>query len=74
MRHWFANKKYTKNSRRSGEATEYLVFAANKLDEITRDLSARIHIADLEVKGNSGIPKTDIDADSDGTELNARSA
>jgi PAS domain S-box-containing protein len=33
------------------QATDYLIYSANKLDQISRDLSARIYAADLEMKG-----------------------
>jgi hypothetical protein len=38
---------------------EYVVYAAHKLDQITRELSARIYAADVEMKGEMPVQTND---------------
>ena len=42
------------------QATDYLVYAAKNLDQISRDLSARIYAADLEMKGEKSEQPIDV--------------
>ncbi len=58
----------------ANQAKDYLVYAANKLDAITRDLSARIYAADLEMKLEVSKHSSDVGIDEQANKWKIREA